>query len=69
MDRQAETDRYQNQKQEKMRDNEKDLAKGKKLEKEEKLQLSQELNVFEEKANRLKDGKKNIPTQTYCLHQ
>ncbi|XP_035851256.1 lebercilin isoform X1 [Sander lucioperca] len=65
VDRQAETeDRHQKWEQQKTRDREKDRdkeeelvkEKDKELEREEKRQLKEELNVLEEKANRLRDG-------------
>lgn len=51
-------DRHQNWEQQKQqqRDTEEDLAKDNKQGKEEKQHLNQELNVLEEKANRLKHG-------------
>lgn len=64
MDRQAETeDKHQKWEQQKTREREKErdkkkvLVKEKEPEKEEKQQLNQELNVLEEKAKRLMDGK------------
>lgn len=68
-DRQAETeDSHQNQEQQRRRDKEKDKDREKEQERE-KQQLNQELNVLEEKAKRLRDGKdKSKPTHTYFLN-
>lgn len=61
MDEPAETQaRHPNSEQQKRREErgrEKDSVKNKELEKEEKQQVKQELNVLEEKAKKLRDGK------------